>query len=735
MFEDIEKKWQKIWENKKRDYDGDILVIDTPPPFTSGTLHMGHILSYSYIDFIARYKSLKGYKVYYPQGWDAQGFPTEIKVEKKYGKLPKEEFRKKCIEWSYEMLSNMREQMKRMGYMVDWNNQYITMEPEYHRKVQESIIEMWKKGDIYRANHPVLWCTNCKSAVAKAELEDLEINSILYDIDFQTITISTTRPELIHACVAVVVNPNDDRYKHLIGKKAVIPLYNKEVPIIADKEVLTDFGTGAVMVCTYGDKQDLEWQKRYNLPVIEGIDKDGKLINSKYDGKNIEEARKLILNDLKPYIKGSKEYKKIVKVHDRCKTPVELINSYEWFCKVKDYKHELIEIAKKIRWIPDFGIYHYIDWLNNLDWDWVISRDRVFGTPIPFYICERCGKIEPADQLPFYPKDEKLCECGGTMKPEQKVLDVWVDSSITPLVISKYWEDKEFFSKAFPNWIRIQGVEIIRTWALYTIYRIYRLTGKIPWKEILLNGNVLAPDGRKMSKSLGNVISPDQLLKEYPVDALRQWAAMSGALAKDRPFSYEDIKYAKSFLIKYWNASKFVLSKLRPIKNYQLRKVDRWILHKLSILVKEVTEAMENYEFREAVTKLQQFYWNSFCDYYIEYVKWRFNNNEHVDGAVYTLKTVQEVFSQMFSVFAPHLSYEVYYQITGKEIDKWPEFSFEDIEAYNEVEKFNKIVSEVRTYKIKNRMSIKQELNEWKADLSEELKEELSKTLNIKRVI
>ena len=748
MFEDIEKKWQERWINEKRIYDTskDLWIIDTPPPFTSGTLHMGHVLSYSYIDFVARYKMLKGFQVVYPQGWDAQGFPTEVKVEAKYGKLPREEFRKKCVEWSYEMIERMRKQMQSMGFYIDWNFQYITMEPSYHKKVQDSIIEMWKKGEIYREKHPVMWCPHCESAIAKAELQDKEEDSLLMDLVFKVddkeLLISTTRPELLHACVAVMVNPEDERYKELIGKKALTPYFNKEVPIIADKDVDKDFGTGVVMVCTYGDKQDVVWQKRYNLPIIESIDKTGKLLNAgEFTGLHVEEARKKIIEKFKElnFVKNIRPHKKVVKIHDRCKNKVEFLLSVEWFASIKKHKEELKEIAKQIKWVPEFGIHHYYDWLDNLDWDWIISRDRIFGTPIPFYVCE-CGYVEPAEELPFYPEKapKKVCpKCGKEMKPEEKVLDVWVDSSITPLVVSKWKEDEEFFKKGFPTWLRPQGVEIIRTWALYTIYRVWILTGQIPWKEILLNGNVLAPDGKKMSKSLGNVISPEELLKEYPADALRQWAAMSGAMAKDRPFSFEDIKFAKSFLIKYWNASKFVLSKVVPIDGTpKLRTVDKWILHELSKLKKEVEQAMEQYDFREAVTKMQNFYWHKFCDFYLEYVKWRFIKDKDKEGAIYTLRKVQEVFAPMFSVFAPHLANEVYEQLTGSPIKEWPEFQFEAPEEAEMIEKMNQEVSEVRTYKIQNRMSMKAPLESWKikGTYSEDALEDFKETLKIEKL-
>ncbi|NPA22609.1 MAG: valine--tRNA ligase [Candidatus Micrarchaeota archaeon] len=747
MFEDIERKWQERWANEKREYDTskDLWIIDTPPPFTSGTLHMGHVLSYSYIDFVARYKMLKGYQVVYPQGWDAQGFPTEVKVEKKYGRLPREEFRKKCVEWSYEMIKRMREQMKRMGFYIDWNFQYITMEPEYHKKVQDSIIKMWEKGEIYREKHPVMWCPHCRSAIAKAELEDKEEDSQIMDLVFKAdnkeLLITTTRPELLHACVAVMVHPEDERYKDLVGKEAETP-FGKKVPIIADKDVDKEFGTGVVMVCTYGDKQDVVWQKRYNLPIIESIDKAGRLVNAgEFSGLKVEEARKKIIEYLKQkgLLKNLKPHKKVVKVHDRCKHKVEFLLSMEWFASIKKHKEELKKVAQEIKWIPEFGIHHYYDWLDNLDWDWIISRDRIFGTPIPFYVCE-CGHIEPAKELPFYPEKAppmKCPKCGRDMKPEEKVLDVWVDSSITPLVVSKYWDDPKFFEKGFPTWLRPQGVEIIRTWALYTIYRVWVLTGKKPWKEILLNGNVLAPDGKKMSKSLGNVISPEELLKQYPADALRQWAAMSGAMAKDRPFSYEDIKFAKSFLIKYWNASKFVLSKVKPIQGEpKLRTVDRWILAELSKLKKEVEEALENYDFRDAVTKMQDFYWHKFCDYYLEYVKWRFIKGKDEEGAIYALRKVQEVFAPMFSVFAPHLTNEVYEQLTGKPIKEWPEFEFEDNQALEIFERLNKETSKVRTHKIQNRMSMKTPLPSWKleGDYPEDVKEDFKETLKIEKL-
>ena len=729
---EIERKWQEYWEKhnvyafnrqnlgKKRLY-----VIDSPPPFTSGALHMGHVLSYTYFDIAARYKRMRGYEVLYPQGWDAQGFPTEVKVEKRYGKLNPEEFRKKCEEWSWEMIKRMKESMIKMGFSPDWSFEYITMTPEYHKLVQESIIEMYRKGHIYRAKHPVLWCPKCKSAIAKAETEDKQEQTSLYYFNFyvdgKSIPVASTRPELLHACVALLVYPEDERYKDIVGKKAKTP-FGKEVPVIAEKDVDKEFGTGAVMLCTYGDKEDVAWQKRHNLEVVDAIDEHGRMKNTPfYDGLWYKEAREKVVEYLKSkgHLIKEERIEHTIKVHDRCKHAVELIPSMEWFARVKENADKIKEMAKQIRWIPSFGIHYLTDWLDNIDWDWVISRDRIFGTPIPFYVCSKCNRIEEAEELPFYPEKAKPkdCECGGKLIPEKKVLDVWIDSSITPLVVSGWKRDDELFKHAYPTTLRPQGVEIVRTWAFYTIYRSgVVLTGKKPWDEILLNGNVLAPDGRKMSKSLGNVIDPLKLLKEYPADAIRQWAAMSGAMAKDRPFSYEDIRFAKQFLNKYWNAARFIAQTEEVEEGKPIRSVDRWILTRLSELIKEVTDALENYNYRTAVVKIQHFFWYEFADYYIEYAKYRLYSDKKQEIS-YVLRKVLYECNKLFAPFAPHITEEIYHVVfnakEGESIHRtaWPSFAFEDKKAVERAKHANEIMRRIREYKARNGMAMNAELN------------------------
>ncbi len=771
----IEEKWQAEWDKyqvylfDENDRDRPVYVIDTPPPFTSGKLHMGHVLSYSYFDFAARYKRMRGYNVYYPQGWDCQGFPTEVKVEKAYGKSDTKTFITHCIRWTNDMITKMKSQMKRMGFSPDWRYEYRTMDKNYHRLVQLSLIKMFDKGDMYSAEHPVLWCPRCESAIAKAETEEVERDTELHYIKFlhgtEAFEIATTRPELLHACVAVMFNPEDERYKHLEGKTIVTPL-GKEVPVIADQDVDKEFGTGLVMVCTFGDKQDVVWTYRHNLPVIKAFDQKGRVINSGiYDGLPAKEARKKVLDIIKEkglYVR-SEPLRQVVKIHDRCGTTVEFLMSKQWFLNVKDYKDMILKSANEIRWYPEFGIYHLINWTKNLEWDWVISRQRVWGTPIPFWYCPKCKKWYHADEseLPVDPRFEKRhCPvCGTEMEGETAVCDCWVDSSITPLVISKWTEDEEFFNRMYPATLRPQGYEIIRTWAFYTIYRCKYLTGKTPFKEILLNGNVLAPDGTKMSKSKKNEIEPNELLDEYSADALRQWAALSGAMTKDKPFSYKDIKYSQSFLNKLWNAARFMEPHISEYDyddadSENLRTVDRWILSRLFTVIKEVTMYMDKYEYQHALRTIQTFFWHEVCDYYIEYVKHRLYDPEKYGiaskrAAQYTLYNILLTTIKLLAPFTPHISEEIY-QIFYPEPDKfvvretWPEpyTQWFDPRAVQRTKLLNKVVARVREYRGRNGLSMKQPIPKIVVRVSEdadapmeEFTEEIEKVCNVGSVV
>lgn len=765
----IEEKWQKFWEDNgtynfdEKDNKKPVYSIDTPPPFTSGELHMGHVLSYCYFDFAARYKRMQGFNVYYPQGWDTQGFPTEVKVEKKHGRLPPAEFREKCVEWTKDMIARMKSQMNQMGFSPDWRYEYKTMDPEYHRKVQYSLTKMYKDKLVYRDKYPVYWCPRCASAVAKAELDDETKNGMLNSIKFEgpdkeELIIATTRPELMPACVAVLFNPEDERYKKLQGKKVKTAL-GKEVPIYADKDVDKEFGSGLVMVCTFGDKMDVVWMHRHNLPLVDLIDKYGKLQNAgELDGLKIAEAKKKVLEQLEKQGKVVKQeqLQQTVKVHDRCKRPVELIPSLQWFADIKTTGKKIKDMAKNVKWVPDFGINYLTDWVDNVEWDWVISRQRVFGTPLPFYYCEKCNETIAADdkELPFYPEKakKKKCKCGKEMTPETSTCDCWVDSSITPLIIAGWPDDKKRMQRLYPSSLRPQGVEIVRTWAFYTIYRSgVALTDTTPWDTILLNGNVLAPDGKKMSKSIGNIISPTDLQKDYPVDAIRQWAAMSGAMAKDRPFSYEDIKYSKSFITKLWNATKFIQGLGdRVDRKLEYTLIDKWILGRLSTLIKECTTHMDGYEYQSTINKIQRFFWHDFCDNYLEYVKYRVysekEDKEHPkkQEALHTLNQVISTTIRLLAPITPHVSEEIYHEICSPKKDRsihieaWPKYEEEYGKEVEKVETLNEIVKEIRQHKARNKMAQNAEIEKIRltlpSGLDPVLQEELKQISKIKEI-
>jgi valyl-tRNA synthetase len=484
---------------------------------------------------------------------------------------------------------------------------------------------------------------------------------------------------------------------------------------------------------------------------MQGITELGKIINSPfYDGLNVKDARAKVIDFLmeKSMLRGKEPLRHSVKVHDRCDHAVEMMLSKEWFANVKEKANEIRKMASEIKWVPEFGIHYLTDWLEMIDWDWVISRDRTFGTPIPFYVCDSCNNTEPVteDELPFNPvnaKGMKCPKCGNGMKPEPKVFDVWIDSSITALIVSGWKKDPELFRIAYPTSLRPQGVEIVRTWAFYTIYRSgVCLTGKKPWEEILLNGNVLAPDGKKMSKSLGNIIDPSDLMKEYPADSIRGWAAMSGAMAKDRPFSFEDLKYAKQFINKYWNASKLVALSIEGYKGEkfrieELRAVDRWILSRFSIVAKQISDAYENYDFRMAITLLQQFLWNEFCDYYLEYCKFRVYENVEKEKCQFVLYTILYNYGKLAFPIFPHIAEEIYREIfkspDGISLQKtaWPIVDFADEKIIAKAIEANEVMRQIREHKAKSKLSMKEDIQRiriiTKEDISE-FAEELRKT-------
>ncbi len=744
-FKAIEAKLHPQWEReglhkfRDNDLESEVFVIDSPPPFTSGALHMGHMLSYSYFDFAARYKRMAGYNVLYPQGWDCQGFPTEIRVEKKFGRdMPRKEFLAKAREFTIENIGAMKRQMEQMGFSPDWRFEYRTMDDDYHRKVQHSLLKMFEKGDVYRGGHPVLFCTSCRSAIAKAETDDIERETQLNFVKFEAedgggfLAIATTRPEYLHACQAVLVHPDDAKTRKWIGKRVRVPLFGKSVEVKADKDVDREFGSGAVMVCTFGDKTDVQWVYRHNLPVLDALTEGGKLQNSSpaYDGLPAAAARERILEDLKTggLLLKQEKLKQGTKVHDRCGKPTEYLRSQQWFVKLKGTEDAIKAASKEMQWIPEFSRQYLVDWADFIDYDWVISRQRIYGTPIPFYYCEKCGKTFAPDykKLPVDPPAQPWlgkCDCGGSVIGETSTCDCWVDSSITPLVIAGWPDDEKRFSRLYPATLRPQGLEIIRTWAFYTIARCLALTGKAPFKSVLINGSVLGKDGKKMSKSLGNYEDPDALLKKYSADALRQWAALSGAFARDRPFNYKDADYSQSFLNKLWNASKLVEKALegktaeRTAPNIKFRATDKWLLGRLNKLVKESTQSLNGYDYYSAITAIQGFFWKEFCDYYLEEVKYRIYGTsvESKAAAAYCLRHTLNTCLKLLAPFAPFVTDEIYREMFAKEEGRkslhectWPAAEEEYINPPedNIVEVLHSLLGEARKFKAGHAMAL-----------------------------
>jgi valyl-tRNA synthetase len=712
---EIEEKWQQYWQKpevyeavfkfNKQDTKHPLFIMDTPPPFTSGELHLGQAYWISIADTIARYKRMRGNNVLLPQGWDCQGLPTELKVQNKWKISRKNKilFKQKCIEWTLQMIAKMKETMLKLGYRPDWEQfEYRTMDKDYWRSVQLSLLRIFKKGLIYRDAFPIHWCPKCETALSQAELGYIEKKGFLFFIKFlhkkAYVEIATTRPELMSACQALVVHPEDERYKELVGEEVTIPLFPRKIPILSDPQVNMEFGTGVVMICTFGDEQDIRWQQKYGLDIVKVIDEHGIIINSgKYSNLKITEARETIISDLKKARLLSKKEEidhKILSHIERsdCMAPVEFLVKTQFFIKSKPFKEEVIKTCEEMSWFPEHMFQRLHNWVSSIEWDWIISRQRVYGTPIPFWYCNECNEIIPAleEDLPIETEKEEppidVCpKCASTnIYPTADVCDCWVDSSITPLIIAGYFNNEDYFNKAYPTNIRIQGIDIIRTWLYYTTLRCLMLTKKPPFNEALINGMILGPDGTNMSKSKGNVINPEEHLADMGADSLRQ-ALLSLTIGSDFPFKWEVVKYSKAFLQKYWSASRFAF---RFIQNYrthpedskQLTILDRWILAKLINVIESVTTAMDTYQFHLALDKIQKFFWHTFCDQYLEAVKHRLYtkvNRDNYAAAIYTLYTILWESTHLLAPLCPHITEEINHIIFTREFhsihgDEWP---------------------------------------------------------------
>ncbi len=625
-----------------------IFVIDTPPPYPAPFWHIGAAISYSMQDMIARIQRMRGYSVLYPIGLDRNGIPIEMYVEK-YEKLymrktPRDKFEQLCKKHLDEWTKSLKAVMIRLGLSGDFEeNYYETDSPEYRAFTQKTFKELWKKGLIYEAERPNNWCPHCQTTIADAEVEYKEKEGMIYHLRFkiketnEELIIATTRPELLAGCKAVIVHPDDERYKHLHGKHAITPLYEREIEIIPHKEADPEFGTGAVMICSFGDSSDVRIFRELSLTPVKVIDKDNKLTSEAgpYAGLTPEEARKAIVKDLeeKGLLVDKKPLHQKIPVHDKCGTRIEIIPMKEYYLKQIEFKNDLLRYVDEIKWYPERYKHNLRNWIENISIDWPISRRRYYGTELPLWKCKKCGYVhlDERDQYIKPWKDElniSCPKCGAKdWEPETRTLDTWMDSSVSVLFITRYLRDPQFFEKTFINGekLRPQGYEIIRTWLSYTLLRVHQLLGKRAFDHVFINGMGLDAKGRKMSKSLGNVLYPEELLEKYGADTLRMWIGLECGLGENYSISEEKIKGTQRFLVKLWNIARFISAFpiVSEIDESELFNLDRWILSELESLRERVMDYYASFDFHRAAMDIRNFAWNIFASHYLELVKRR----------------------------------------------------------------------------------------------------------------
>lgn len=755
--EEKENKWLNYWkENKVYEFKSDqreVFSIDTPPPTVNGKIHIGHIFSYTQTEMMARYKRLRGYNIFYPFGFDDNGLPSERLVEKEQGKkaheIGREEFSKLCYETTDKYEAEFKELFSKMGVSTDWNIAYKTVSPSTIKISQRSFLDLIKKGHCYHKESPALWCNECLTSIAQAELETKTIKTTFNYVNFKTnedneeFTIATTRPELLPAIVCVFVNPNDDEHKHLIGKTAHIPVIEVDVPIMGDEKVAIDKGTGVVMCCTFGDQTDIEWWKKYNLPLKYIFTDDGRIIDSipNYGGMKIKEARKQIIEDLTNggFIVKIEELEHEVQTHERCGKEVEYSVMKQWFIDIMNHKEDFIKIGNEIKWHPDHMHNRYNEWVENILWDWCISRQRYFGVPFPVWYCKDCGKpiFAQEEDLPVNPLIDKpkidKCSCGcGDFIPETDVMDTWATSSVTPLINMRYGEKENYESFLKPMSIRTNASEIIRTWDFYTIVKSFYHFGTRPWDNVMISGFVMANKGEKISKSKGNSkVEPMDLIKQYSADVLRYWAG-TGRLGTDIVFSDETMLRGKKLVNKIWNVSKFIEMHLADYEDKEFNDyeyIDKWILGKFQEMEEGFIKYLDEYEVGLALNHLEKFFWN-FCDNYIEIVKHRlyrpeeFGETPRYSGQK-TVYTILYKLLQDFSIYFPFITEEIYQELyKGKSIHlteiKPLEFNFDKEKINGDL--IIEIISSARGEKTNNNVSLKTPIKNLTISLIDDLK-------------
>jgi len=726
-LEGLETKWQAQWDadgtfkfdrSKSREQ---IYAIDTPPPTVSGSLHIGHVFSYTHTDVIARFQRMRGKEVFYPMGWDDNGLPTERRVQNYYGvrcdpslpydsnfqpppeppkqpiSISRPNFVELCLRLTKEDEKAFERLWRYLGLSVDWSMTYATIDTRSQRASQIGFLHLLKKGLAYQLEAPTLWDVDFRTAVAQAELEDREREGAYHRLRFDRpdeggVEIETTRPELLPACVALVAHPDDERYKPLFGKEVLTPLFRARVPVLAHALADPEKGSGVAMICTFGDITDVTWWRELSLPVRAVIQPNGTLrpivwgesgwdsddaaaAQKAYDqvaGQSINQARTRVVELLREAGSMIGEPRPImhnVKFFEKGDRPLEIITSRQWFIKTMEFRPALIERGRALQWHPEYMRVRYENWVNGLNGDWCISRQRFFGVPFPlWYPINKAGVVEysrpivpdesrlpidPSTDVPDgYRADQRAMPNGFSGEPD--VMDTWATSSLSPQIVAGWCQDDDLFTRVFPMDLRPQGHDIIRTWLFSTVLRAHLEHNSLPWLHAALSGFVTDPDRKKMSKSKGNVVTPFALLEEHGSDGVRYWSAKGGP-GVDTVFDAGQMKVGRRLAIKVLNASKFILAKAEPVGPVTA-PVDRAMLHSLANLVDQATQALDNYEYGRALDLVEREFWG-FCDDYLEFVKGRRYGDQGPDAAGSANTALIAALAVYLRLLAPYLPF------------------------------------------------------------------------------
>ena len=728
-FEDeIYKNWEdKGYFKPSGDKTKESYCIMMPPPNVTGKLHMGHALDGTLQDILIRYKRMQGFNTLWLPGTDHAAISTEVKIIEKLKEegidkhdLGREKFLERAWQWTEEYGGTIVKQQKKLGCSADWSRARFTMDEGLSKAVLAVFKKLYDKGYIYKGKRMINWCPCCNTSISDAEVEYEEEPTHLWHIKYKVVgedrylTVATTRPETMLGDTAIAVHPDDERYKDLVGKKCILPIMNKEIPIIADEFVEMDFGTGCVKITPAHDPNDYQAALSHNLEIIEVFDENFKMgdLCEEYKGMDLLEAREAIVNKLKELgnLVKIEDYTHNVGKHDRCKSTIEPKISDQWFVSMKEMAKPAIEAVQKgdTRFVPQKFEKTYFNWLENIQ-DWCISRQIWWGHQIPAYYCEECGHINVEIEKP-----EKCAKCGSTrLIQDPDTLDTWFSSALWPFSTLGWPEETDDFKTFFPTNTLVTGYDIIFFWVVRMMFSSLEQTGKVPFKDVFIHGIVRDSQGRKMSKSLGNGIDPLEIIDNYSADALR-FSLISGTSAgNDMRFMPEKLEAASNFANKVWNAAKFALMNLEDYDNsnekIELCIEDKWILSKLNTLIAEVKVNMDNYDLGVALDKIYTFIWNEFCDWYIEIVKTRLYNKENATRktAQYVLNKVLGDSLKLLHPFMPFVTEKIYKELYNNDesimISTYPEYS-KDLEFKDEeqaVEELKEVITGIRNARAK----------------------------------